>query len=65
MPAARYKFTWTDQAVTVADYAVPLAVTAQLQFSLWSGKLRPWLKRTALRVPAGLRSRVANVLLRR
>jgi CelD/BcsL family acetyltransferase involved in cellulose biosynthesis len=65
MPAARYKFTWTDQAVTVADYALPLAVTAQLQFSLWSGKLRPWLKRTALRVPAGLRSRVANVLLRR
>lgn len=65
MPAARYKFTWTNQAVAVADYALPLSVAAHVQFSLWSGKLRPWLKRTALRLPAGLRSRVANVLLRR
>ena len=65
MPAARYKFTWTNQAVALADYALPLSLAAHVQLSLWSGKLRPWLKRTALRLPAGLRSRVANVLLRR
>jgi CelD/BcsL family acetyltransferase involved in cellulose biosynthesis len=65
MPAARYKFTWTSEAVGVADYALPLSLAARLQFSLWSGKLRPLLKRTALRLPAGLRSRLANILLRR
>jgi hypothetical protein len=65
MPAVRYKFTWTSTAVGVADYALPLSLAARLQFSLWSGRLRPFLKRTALRLPAGLRSRIAPVLLRR
>jgi CelD/BcsL family acetyltransferase involved in cellulose biosynthesis len=65
MPAARYKFTWTETAVPVADYALPLSLSARLQFSLWSAHLRPWLKRTALKIPAGLRSRIANLLLRR
>ena len=65
MPAVRYKFTWTETAVPVADYALPLSLSARLQFSLWSGHLRPWLKRTALKIPAGLRSRIANLLLRR
>jgi CelD/BcsL family acetyltransferase involved in cellulose biosynthesis len=65
MPAARYKFTWTETAVPVADYALPLSLGARLQFSLWSAHLRPWLKRTALKIPAGLRSRIANLLLRR
>ena len=26
MPAARYKFTWTDKAMPVADYALPLSL---------------------------------------
>jgi CelD/BcsL family acetyltransferase involved in cellulose biosynthesis len=65
MPAVRYKFTWTPTAVGVADYALPLSLGARLQFSLWSAHLRPMLKRVALKVPAGLRSRVANILLRR
>lgn len=65
MPAVRYKFTWTDQAVPVADYAVALSLGAQLRFMLWSGSLRPLLKRAALRLPAGLRSRAARLLLRR
>ena len=65
MPAVRYKFTWTETAVPVADYALPLSLSARLQFSLWSGHIRPWLKRTALKIPAGLRIRIANLLLRR
>lgn len=65
MPAARYKFTWTSDAVTVADYALPLSFRARLQLSLWSGHLRPWLKRLTLRLPVGLRSRIARLLLRR
>ena len=65
MPAVRYKFTWTATSVPVADYALPLSLGARLQFSLWSAHLRPWLKQMALRLPAGLRSRIANLLLRR
>jgi CelD/BcsL family acetyltransferase involved in cellulose biosynthesis len=65
MPAVRYKFTWTPTAMSVADYALPLSLSARLQFSLWSAHLRPWLKRIALKLPAGLRSRIANLLLRR
>jgi CelD/BcsL family acetyltransferase involved in cellulose biosynthesis len=63
MPAARYKFTWTDQAMPVADYALSLTLFGQLQSSLWSAGLRPALKRLALRLPAALRSRAARTLL--
>lgn len=65
IPAARYKFTWTDQAMPVADYAIPLSLPAQLHFLLWSGTLRPALKRLALRLPPHIRSRAARLLLRR
>ena len=65
MPAVRYKFTWHRPAMAVADYALPLSLSARLQFSLWSAHLRPLLKRIALKLPAGLRSRIANLLLRR
>jgi CelD/BcsL family acetyltransferase involved in cellulose biosynthesis len=65
IPAVRYKSTWAPSAIVVADYALPLSLGARLQFSLWSARIRPWLKRAALKVPAGLRSRVASVLLRR
>jgi CelD/BcsL family acetyltransferase involved in cellulose biosynthesis len=64
MPAVRYKFTWTDQAMPVADYALPLSLGAYVQFSLWSAHLRPALKKLALRLPAGIRSRAARILLR-
>lgn len=63
MPAARYKFTWAHEAVAVADYALPISFGARLQFSLWSAHVRPLLKRTALKLPAGLRSRLAHLLL--
>ena len=65
MPAVRYKFTWCSEAVAVADYALPVSLAARLQFSLWSARLRPLLKRTAMRLPASARSRIAKVLLRR
>jgi CelD/BcsL family acetyltransferase involved in cellulose biosynthesis len=65
MPAARYKFTWTETAMPVADYALPLSLRARLHTSLWSGRVRPALKRLALKLPAGLRSRAARLLLRR
>lgn len=65
MPAVPYKFTWTDDAVAVADYALPLSLGARLRFSLWSARVRPFLKRTAMKLPATARSRLARVLLRR
>lgn len=65
MPAVPYKFTWTDDAVAVADYALPLSLGARLRFSLWSARVRPFLKRTAMKLPAGTRRRLAKVLLRR
>ncbi len=65
MPAVRYKFTWTDRATPVADYALPLSFLARLEASLWSGRVRPALKRMALRLPASLRSTAARLLLRR
>jgi CelD/BcsL family acetyltransferase involved in cellulose biosynthesis len=65
MPAARYKFTWTEAAMPVADYSLPLSRRARWQFALWSGGVRPLLKRAALKLPPGLRSRIARVVLRR
>ncbi len=65
MPAVRYKFTWTDKAMPVADYALALSLGAQLQFTLWSGSVRPLLKRIALKLPAAIRSRAARLMLRR
>jgi CelD/BcsL family acetyltransferase involved in cellulose biosynthesis len=65
MPAARYKFTWASEAMPVADYAVPLSLSGRIAFSAWAGRIRPFLKRTALKLPAGLRSRAAKLLLRR
>jgi CelD/BcsL family acetyltransferase involved in cellulose biosynthesis len=65
MPAVRYKFTWTDKAMPVADYALALSLGAQLQFMLWSGSVRPLLKRIALKLPAAIRSRAARLMLRR
>jgi CelD/BcsL family acetyltransferase involved in cellulose biosynthesis len=65
MPAARYKFTWTETAMPVADYSLPLSPRARWQFALWSGGARPLLKRAALRLPPRLRSRIARMVLRR
>jgi CelD/BcsL family acetyltransferase involved in cellulose biosynthesis len=65
MPAARYKFTWTSEATPVADYALPLSFSGRIAFSAWAGHVRPFLKRTALKLPAGLRARAAKLLLRR
>ena len=65
MPAVRYKFTWTDRAMPVADYALPLSPGARLYTALWSTRMRPALKRLALRLPPGLRSRAARIAFRR
>jgi CelD/BcsL family acetyltransferase involved in cellulose biosynthesis len=65
MPAVPYKFTWTDSAVPVADYTLPLSPRARLHAWLWAGHVRPALKRIALRLPVGIRSRIARLLLRR
>jgi CelD/BcsL family acetyltransferase involved in cellulose biosynthesis len=65
MPAVPYKFTWTDQAMPVADYSLPLSLRARLYTSLWAGRVRPALKRLALRLPPPLRSRAARVVFRR
>ncbi len=65
MPAARYKFTWASEAMPVADYALPLSLSGRLALSTWAARVRPFLKRTALKLPTGLRSRAARLLLRR
>ena len=65
MPAARYKFTWASEAMPVADYALPLSFSGRIAFSAWAGRVRPFLKRTALKLPTGIRSRIAKLLLRR
>lgn len=65
MPAVPYKFTWTDKAMPVADYSLALSPRATLYATLWTGRLRPLLKRLALRLPSSVRSRVARVVLRR
>lgn len=65
IPAARYKLTWAENVVPVADYAVPLTPKGRLYFSIWSAKVRPFLKRMALMTPPRLRSRIAGLLLPR
>lgn len=65
MPALRYKLTWTDSVMPAADYALASSLRAKLQFTIWSGAVRPALKRLAYRMPAGLRGAIARIVLRR
>ncbi len=65
MPAVRYKFTWAREAMPVADYALPLSLSGRLALSTWAGRVRPFLKQMALKLPTGLRSRIARIVLRR
>lgn len=65
MPAVRYKLTWTDQAMGVSDYAVSLSWRGRLHRSLWTGRVRPVLKRAMLALPKGVRSRLTSVVFGR
>jgi hypothetical protein len=49
----------------VADYSLPLSLRARLYTSLWAGRVRPALKRLALRLPPPVRSCAARVVFRR
>ncbi len=65
MPAVPYKFTWTNEAMPVADYTLALSARAGIHTELWTGRMRPMLKRLALRLPTRMRSRMARLVLRR
>ena len=65
VPAVRYKFTWTDQAMPVADYALGLSWRSRLMFGLWAGTVRPVLKDLALMLPPSIRGAITRIVLRR
>jgi CelD/BcsL family acetyltransferase involved in cellulose biosynthesis len=54
-PAARYKLSWTDDAVEVVDVAIPFTVRGRLVLDLWNRRLRTAAKTYYGRLPASVR----------
>jgi CelD/BcsL family acetyltransferase involved in cellulose biosynthesis len=61
-PAVRYKLDWTKRTAEIQDYAVPFTWRGRLVLDLWHRRLRPAAKRTFVRLPTGLRQRLARGL---
>jgi CelD/BcsL family acetyltransferase involved in cellulose biosynthesis len=64
-PAVPYKFIWAEKSCEVADVAVPFSLFGRLWLDGWNNRLRPWLRDTFMKMPAGLRQLVARRMLRR
>jgi CelD/BcsL family acetyltransferase involved in cellulose biosynthesis len=62
IPAARYKFTWAQDAVPVQDYVMPLTVRGRIHNGLWLNLLRPLAKRAVYAIPKNIRARIFSVL---
>lgn len=62
MPAARYKLTWTDQAMEVVDVAVPFSWRGRVVLDLWNRRLRPLAKSCYAWLPASVRRGVRGLL---
>jgi CelD/BcsL family acetyltransferase involved in cellulose biosynthesis len=62
MPAVRYKLTWTDSVMPIADYALPCSWMGRIYSKCWIGALRPQLKRLVLTIPEHTRRRLANLI---
>ncbi|KQX38884.1 hypothetical protein ASD04_09570 [Devosia sp. Root436] len=56
VPVMPYKLTWATEVVTVRDYALPVTPRGVLVLNLWDRTLRPFIKKTVLNMPAGLRA---------
>ena len=63
IPAARYKFTWANDAVKVQDHVMALTLRGRLQNTIWLNFLRPLAKRAAYALPQGVRSALFKILL--
>ncbi|MEZ5871377.1 MAG: GNAT family N-acetyltransferase [Nitratireductor sp.] len=63
IPAARYKFTWANEAVPVCDHVMPLTLRGQIHKTLWLNLLRPLAKRIAYALPTQLRSQLFKLVM--
>jgi CelD/BcsL family acetyltransferase involved in cellulose biosynthesis len=61
-PAVRYKLDWTKSVAQIQDYAVPFTWRGRLVLDGWQRRLRPRAKHAFLRLPTGLRQRLARGL---
>ncbi len=63
IPAARYKFTWANDAVTVQDHVMPLTLRGRAHNAVWLNFMRPLAKRIVYALPQGFRSAVFRLIL--
>ena len=63
IPAARYKFTWANDATPVCDYVMPLTLRGRIHNTLWLNLIRPLAKQVAYAMPAGLRSLLFRIVM--
>ncbi len=61
VPAMPYKMTFATETVPVRDFALPVTAKGRLVTQAWDVMLRPALKATMLRMPAGLRARILEM----
>lgn len=63
IPAARYKFTWATNAVSVGDHVTALTMRGRLHNRLWLNFARPLAKRLAYAMPSELRVRLFRLII--
>ncbi|MCB1430646.1 MAG: GNAT family N-acetyltransferase [Nitratireductor sp.] len=63
IPAARYKFTWANDAVPVCDHVMPLTVRGHIHNALWLNLIRPMAKQVAYAMPTGMRSLLFRLVM--
>ncbi len=63
IPAARYKFTWANEAVAVQDHVMALTLRGKLHNSLWLNFTRPLAKRAVYAMPPQMRAALFKAVL--
>ncbi|MCG6857738.1 MAG: GNAT family N-acetyltransferase [Salaquimonas sp.] len=63
IPAARYKFTWANDAVPVRDHVMALTLRGRIQNTLWLNFARPLAKRIVYALPQGMRAALFKALM--
>jgi CelD/BcsL family acetyltransferase involved in cellulose biosynthesis len=63
IPAARYKFTWANEAVAVQDHVMALSLRGKLHNSLWLNFTRPLAKRAVYAMPPQMRAALFKAVM--
>lgn len=61
-PSDDYKLEWAEESLNILQATLPMTMKGRLYLSLWSKRMRPALKELFLKLPTGLRQKLATSL---